>query len=85
MDLLFEISLLNDRGKKILINVEIEDSDDRSLPLRKYTDFSRLWDRYQVPIISIVIYTGQNKNYPPVNYKQKHPLPHWNFSFMPIK
>lgn len=70
-DLLVKAYLRDGTEKYILINLELEGSDDKALAERIYRYNVRIWDRYGVPVASIVFFTGHRKQPRPVAYRRE--------------
>ena len=70
-DLLVKVFLKDGTKKHILINLELEGADDAALAERIYRYNIRIWDRYNVPVASIVFFTGNCKQHRPVDYKRE--------------
>ena len=61
-DKLFKVFLQDGTEQWILIHVEAQGYHDEDLPKRMFQTFYRLQDRYQKPIVSLIIYTNKNKS-----------------------
>jgi len=70
-DLLIKVYLKDGTEKYILINLELEGGDDIALAERIYRYNIRIWDRYNVPVASIVLFTGGRKQPRPVAYRRE--------------
>ena len=60
-DKLFRVFLKDGEEQWLLIHVEAHGYHDQSLPLRMFQTYYRLQDRYQRPVIALVIYTDENR------------------------
>ena len=70
-DLLIKVYLKDGTEKYILINLELEGDDDEALAERIYRYNIRIWDRYSVPVASIVLFTGGRRQPLPVAYRRE--------------
>ena len=67
-DLLVKIYLLTGKIKWILIHTELEGGSDAGLGFRCYQYHYRILDRYQIPVETIVVYTGDRNQRRPSKY-----------------
>lgn len=70
-DLLVKVFLKDGTEHHILINIEVEGGDDTEFAERIYRYNIRIWDRYGVPVASIVFFTGDHKQPRPVGYRRE--------------
>ncbi len=69
-DLLFKIWLRNGLEQLILLNLEIEGGNDPFFQQRVYEYNYRIRDRFGLPVATIVIYTGNNTQRRPAEYRE---------------
>lgn len=64
-------------GKEIwvLLHIEIQAQPDKKLPKRIFIYRYRIFDKYQHPVISVVILTDNNQNWRP-NFYREAPYPY---------
>lgn len=71
--------------KWILIHVEVQGYQDKSLPQRMFQCFYRILDSFKMPVTSLVIYTDTDPGYYPDTYQYKLLDTSLNFSFATYK
>ncbi len=70
-DLLAKVHLKDGTERLILLNVEIEAGDDPDFPLRLYEYNYRIRDRYKKIVAAIVVFTGDEKQSRPSEYRNQ--------------
>lgn len=68
-DLLAKVYLKDGAERWVLLNVEIEGGNDPDFPLRLYEYNYRIRDRYKKIVAAIVVFTGDEKQGRPSEYK----------------
>ena len=68
-DLLVKVSLLDGTEKWILVHTEIEAGSNTGFVFRLFQYYYRLIDRFQIPVETIVVYTGDSKQPRPSEYR----------------
>jgi Putative transposase, YhgA-like len=69
LDKLFKVHLKNGNEQWILFHIEIQNQPDYDLPKRMFTYAYKIYDKYQKPVISCVILTGNQPNCCPNHYQ----------------
>ncbi|MEM7533411.1 MAG: hypothetical protein AAF639_14610 [Chloroflexota bacterium] len=74
-DKLVKVWLKTGEPLHLLIHVEVQGSWEADYPKRMYIYNYRIFDKYQIPVVSISIFTDDNADWQPNLYEQKH----WGF------
>jgi hypothetical protein len=68
VDKLVKVFLQDGNPQWILIHIEVQGYKDINFAKRMFTYYYRIYDRYQIPIEAIAIFTDSHKNYSPSTY-----------------
>ncbi|GGH20676.1 hypothetical protein FAZ19_09630 [Sphingobacterium alkalisoli] len=68
-DLLVKVYLKDGTEKWILVNIEIEGGSSKEFPFRFFQYHYRILDRYEVPVESIAVFTGDHRQHRPSLYR----------------
>lgn len=63
VDMLVKVYLLDGSEKWILVHIEIQDQHKHDFPQRMFRYFYRIYDRFEVGITAIAVFTGKTKNH----------------------
>ena len=61
VDLLAKVFLKSGEEKLILVHVEIQSAYDPKFNLRMFQYFYRIFDRYEMPVTALAVFTGERK------------------------
>jgi len=70
-DLLAKVFLKDGTEKHIMLNTEIEGGRDAEFAKRIYQYNYRIWDRYDISVATIAVYTGSRKQPKPCEYHRE--------------
>lgn len=70
-DLLAKVFLKNGTAKHIMLNGEIEGGRDAEFAKRIYQYNYRIWDRYDLPVATIAVFTGSRTQPKPCEYQRE--------------
>jgi len=68
VDKLVKVFTKTGKEEWILVHVEVQGYNDADFAKRMFTYFCRIYDRYNVPVTCIAIFTDANKNYRPSTF-----------------
>ena len=74
-DKLIKVWLKTGEPLHVLIHIEVQGSWEANYPKRIYTYNYRIFDKYQIPVVSISIFTDENSEWQPNLYEYKR----WGF------
>ncbi|MDM8176070.1 hypothetical protein FKG96_18345 [Olivibacter sp. LS-1] len=69
-DLLVKVHMKDGTDKHILINTELEGGNDQDFAKRIYQYHYRIWDRYNISVATVAVFTGDRN--------QKRPKEYWH-------
>lgn len=72
VDKLAEVTLKNKRKKLILVHVEVQGYYDKNFDKRIFSYYYRIYDRFKKDIVTLAIFTEDNKNYKPNKYNRNN-------------
>jgi hypothetical protein len=84
-DVLVKVHLKDDKAIWLLAHIEVQNNRDSDFEHRMYTYQYRIFDKYQVDVVSLAILTDIEKNYRPSEYKKSRWGCQLNFKFPVIK
>src|SRR3989337_3339444 len=68
-DHLVKVYLKDGTERWILIHIEVQGYREKNFPLRMFTYFYRIFDKYQQPIVALCIFIDKDKNFKPSRFK----------------
>lgn len=71
VDMLVKSFLINGNEEWILIHLEIQHKNDKNFPKRMFQYFYRIYDRYNVPITAVAIFTGESVTNRPTHFEHR--------------
>jgi hypothetical protein len=71
VDMLMRVYLQDGSPQGIAVHIEIQGTPDSGFSARMFLYYSRLWDRYQIPILSLAVLTDGNPNFRPGVFEQE--------------
>ena len=84
-DRLVEVYLLNGHESWLLIHIEIQSQPDITLPKRAYVYHHRTEDRYDRPVLTLIVLADTSPNWRPNCYEQEILGCHSSFTFPTVK
>lgn len=70
-DLLVKVHMKDGTEKYILINTELEGGSDRDFAKRIYQYHYRIWDRYNISVATVAVFTGDRNQNKPKEYRHQ--------------
>jgi hypothetical protein len=68
-DHLVKVYLKDGTEQWILIHIEVQGYGEDTFPLRMFTYFYRIFDKYQQPVVALCIFIDKNKQFKPSQFK----------------
>jgi hypothetical protein len=68
-DMLVKVFLKDGTDKWLFIHIEIQGYEDNKFEQRMFTYYYRIWDKYQVPIAAVAIFTDGKEDFFPKKYE----------------
>lgn len=69
-DMLVKTYLMNGREEWILVHIEIEAGTSKNFARRMFQYYYRIYDRFEVEIAALAVFTGGNNQYRPSQYRK---------------
>jgi len=68
-DLLVKVFLKDGTAKWLFIHIEIQGYEDKKFEQRMFAYYYRIWDKYQIPIAALAIFTDEKEDFFPKKYE----------------
>ena len=69
-DMLVKTYLMNGREEWILVHIEIEAGTSKNFARRMFQYYYRIYDRFEVEVAALAVFTGGNNQYRPSQYRK---------------
>lgn len=84
-DMLVKVFLKDGTDKWLFIHIEIQGYEDEKFEQRMFTYYYRIWDKYQVPIAAVAIFTDAKEDFFPKKYEVKTLNTSLSYQFHAVK
>jgi len=88
LDMLIKVTMLDGHQKLILIHLEIQAQKQNDFPQRMYTYNYKVYDKYQLPVVSIALLLDEDPSWRPNSFEMEDPflkVPYLVFKYHVVK